>query len=569
MCYNGVMAIVTPSTDLILLKCPLEIDQQNQLTFNSYSEQETYFRSLPKIEVTNFTYQRKDGTIRFPAVYEDIRNYNYCMYKNVAYGNKWFYCFIEKMEYANDNVTQIKLVTDVWQTWQLSLTFKQSFVEREHVTNDSIGAHTLDEGLTTGEYIINGFTNKTICAPEAAGAYIVLSVTESPKYKDGTPLTSEFVSRVYNGIVQGTYLYLFDYNNTGVASLAQFIKWYDANKNGSAICSIYAVPKTIYPAGSITNHTINISNANTPFTATVTFHQLVYGLGATDMGTTTLSINGNLHGYVPHNNKLFCFPYNYILATNNHGVSNVYHWEDFSTPSSVTFKYNGVITEGSSVKCYPVNYKKNNTNFSGYSFGLDMQATPTFSWTNDMYLNWKAQNSWQGMGNQANNTVNTFMNQPAGGANASPTDVFGYFGSIIEEGGKYIGSAINAVKNTVSGASYKASLVPDQVNGETTGDVNFAIGRCGFTFYKMSIRAEMAAVIDSYFDMYGYKVARMKDVNIKTRTNWNYIKCVQPNILGNIPQEDMNEIKSMFTAGVTFWHNPATYLDYSQNNAIV
>jgi hypothetical protein len=85
----------------------------------------------------------------------------------------------------------------------------------------------------------------------------------------------------------------------------------------------------------------------------------------------------------------------------------------------------------------------------------------------------------------------------------------------------------------------------------------------------MSIRAEMAAVIDSYFDMYGYKVARMKDVNIKTRTNWNYIKCVQPNILGNIPQEDMNEIKSMFTAGVTFWHNPATYLDYSQNNAIV
>ena len=81
------MAIVTPSTDFLLLKCPLEVDQQNQLTFNSFEAQEQYFRSLPHIELTDFTYQRKDGTVRFPAVFEQIRNYNYVMYKNVAYGN--------------------------------------------------------------------------------------------------------------------------------------------------------------------------------------------------------------------------------------------------------------------------------------------------------------------------------------------------------------------------------------------------------------------------------------------------------------------------------------------------
>ena len=74
------MAIVTPSTDLILLQCPLEIDQQNQITFNSYDDQVAYFTTqLAKYEVTDFTYQRKDGTVRFPAVYEEIRNYNYCM----------------------------------------------------------------------------------------------------------------------------------------------------------------------------------------------------------------------------------------------------------------------------------------------------------------------------------------------------------------------------------------------------------------------------------------------------------------------------------------------------------
>ena len=123
---------------------------------------------------------------------------------------------------------------------------------------------------------------------------------------------------------------------------------------------------------------------------------------------------------------------------------------------------------------------------------------------------------------------------------------FGYLGDIAEKGASYVGTTLNAIKNTVSGASYRASLEPDQINGETTGDVNFSIGRCGFTYYKMSVRAEVARVIDNYFDMFGYKVARMKSVNIKTRTNWNYIKCNQINVVAAIPQEDLEEIKQMF-----------------------
>lgn len=563
------MAIITPSTDLILLKCPIEVDQQNQITFTSYDEQAAWFQSLPKLEVTDFTYQRKDGTVRFPAVFEDIRNYNYCMYKNVAYANKWFYCFIEKMEYANDNVTQIKLRTDVWQTWQLSLTYKQSFVEREHTTDDSIGANTLNEGINTGEFMINGVTNKTICAPDTGGAYIVLSVTQSPKYNNGTPIISDNATRMYNGLISGTYLFLFEYSAAGVNSFQKFINWFDKNDKKDAISSLYAVPKTIYPSGSMSHVTLQGSDSNNPFGATVDFYMLVMGTGATDMGTTNISINTTLNGYTPKNNKLYCYPYNYILATNNKGVSSVYHYEDFSNPSSVTFKYNGVITEGSSVKCYPLNYKKNTTNFSGYAFGIDMQATPTFSWTNDMYLNWKAANSWNGVVNQGINVSNSALldtNQSVQQYQGGP---LGMIGDFVEGVGNFFGSIISAVTNTVSGASHKASLLPDQVNGQTTGDVNFAIGRCGFTFYKMSVRYEVARVIDEYFTMFGYKVARVKHINIKTRRYWNYIKCVQPNILGDIPQADLEEIKVMFTNGVTFWHDPSKYLDYSQNNTIL
>ena len=38
------------------------------------------------------------------------------------------------------------------------------------------------------------------------------------------------------------------------------------------------------------------------------------------------------------------------------------------------------------------------------------------------------------------------------------------------------------------------------------------------------------------------------------------------NIDGNIPQEDMQELKSIFNNGVTVWHNPQYWCDYSQDN---
>ena len=147
------MAVITPQTDVYLLKVPLEINDINQLTFSNATAQHNYFNSLPKISVDNFTYQRKDGTIRYGANFDDIIQYNYVMYRNDAYSNKWFYAFITGMEYLNDNVTAISIKTDVWQTWQFDLVYKRTFVEREHVNDDTIGNHTIDEGLELDELI--------------------------------------------------------------------------------------------------------------------------------------------------------------------------------------------------------------------------------------------------------------------------------------------------------------------------------------------------------------------------------------------------------------------------------
>ena len=91
-------------------------------------------------------------------------------------------------------------------------------------------------------------------------------------------------------------------------------------------------------------------------------------------------------------------------------------------------------------------------------------------------------------------------------------------------------------------------------------------GRNGFSFYKMSIKQEYAKIIDDFFSMYGYKVNEVKIPNVTGRQNWNYVKTIDCNLLGDIPQEDMQTIKNMFDNGITLWHNKDTFLDYSQNN---
>ena len=129
---------ITPQTNLKLLKCPLSLDNKNQLTFANKTAQYNYFNSLPKLELGNFKYIRQASVIRYPEHIDNLLEYNYCMYQNDNYSNKWFYAFIINMHYVNDNMTQISIMTDVWQTWQFDISFEESFIEREmiNVIND-------------------------------------------------------------------------------------------------------------------------------------------------------------------------------------------------------------------------------------------------------------------------------------------------------------------------------------------------------------------------------------------------------------------------------------------------
>ena len=132
-----------------------------------------------------------------------------------------------------------------------------------------------------------------------------------------------------------------------------------------------------------------------------------------------------------------------------------------------------------------------------------------------------------------------------------------------------VASGIGMASNTIK-EYYQHSFTPPQAQGNTnSGDVVFSAEQMDIPYFKMSIRSEYAEIIDNYFSTYGYKVNVVKLPNVTGRTTWNYVKTIDCNLEGNIPQADIDELKKMFNAGVTFWHSTANFLNYSATNTIV
>ena len=155
-----------PNTAVHLCNVPLNINQKNQ--FVAYTNSTTgsvwnngtgtgsqyeWFANHITHTFTDFTYQRKDNIIRIPInaeiLYAD--GSNYVMYQNKHYGSKWFYCFIELIEFVNENCTHLHIKTDVFQTWFFEM-YKNNhmdinYIVRETVLNDDLFKHTLPENI--------------------------------------------------------------------------------------------------------------------------------------------------------------------------------------------------------------------------------------------------------------------------------------------------------------------------------------------------------------------------------------------------------------------------------------
>lgn len=399
---NGVVnSQFTPQSTIYLLK-GLEIDAMNNTFWGAFDTPEKQFNffmdNYDHIEFNDYTYQRKDGTVVVTGSYDDLRLYNYLIYRNGNVGNKskYIYCFITSLGYLNENATSITFETDVIQTWRFEIerNFLPSFIAYEHRPqwykdtsiddNQRPCINTQPENLEIGTDLVSDkqyfmrITNNT--------SYAIIAMTSDLNGSDS------YTFGVLGSPSQLNY-YVIPFNTlTGLD-----IKTINIDGQATTISGLSeimdAIRKDEKLVGKCVSITINNSlcgityNNNIPnfkskyyvkhdydkFSAiSVSLSTYNSMISNNDTDYITYNLNGSIDSFIGYNRftKLYTYPYSYILLSDNNGTSKVFKNELWKDPRDIQFISIGC-PSSSKINIIPKNYKVNNDNTHSSLINLD------------------------------------------------------------------------------------------------------------------------------------------------------------------------------------------------------
>ncbi len=533
------MAVVAPSTNVILCQnVPLDKTYKDTLTFANRQAQYNYFYSKRAFSALNCQFVKTEGAIRFPEQAEQIDTCNYLMFQNEGFGSKWYYAFIDRVEYAQTGMSRIWFTLDVMQTWAFDYTVHPSMVVREHVSDDSIGANTVPEGLGYGPYKYSEFKDVTSSSADINESAVVLGVTT-----DAVRESSTMYSNVYNGVLQAVRYTSFDAGEYGAEGIADILSRYNEAGKSSAVVAMYLVPKKALknppPSGARSEYLEPQSEIPKWSISSVP------------------SYSSNIDGYTPRNNKLYTYPYYFLYLTNRNGSAQEYRYELFDGNPQFLDMYTFVGTPEH--RFSPINYGKpavSNIYGGNDDFGITSSGSPVCAWSFDAYTNYMQTNlhsiALSKLQTQVVNPMLTTLNIPNMSKNPA-TMLQGQFDSIESK-------AQWAAKENDMRA------IPPSLQGSMASpSIGYVVYSLNIYYSNVTITAEYARLIDDYFTAYGYQVNRLKVPNINTRPSWNYVQTSKAMITGSIPFGDLAIIRDNFNRGITFWHGDWVG-DYTRNN---
>lgn len=502
---------IQPNTNVrILAGVPLTSDYQNTLYFGSTYAQEQYFNSKVKYHLPELTYQKvSKGVMRVQLKTEQLYNCNYMMFQNSSFSNKWFYAFIDNVEYVNNVTSEISYTIDVIQTFLFDFRLLPSFVEREHSDRDTIGYNTVPEQLETGPYI----TTNTVF--RSASTINVYMLTTEPI--PAAPVSPTFTPSIIGGLPMPCYGYYLGQLPTFFTDLMTRLleKIAESGKNDMVI-SIFCTPVLFTSSGA-------------------------------ERTTTTFQGARRVLSKTPKNKKLYTYPYcANVLVCGGQAVELKY--ELFS--SAPTFQTNSGFGANLKVAVTPLNYAGNDFDIE---HTCSLSGFPLLPWTKDYYQNWLAQNK----ASLIYSTVKDVVNIGSAIYSKDPTKIAGAAGNV------------NNIANTLINV-YQHSIIPDTMAGSAdAADSLIVSGRQGVYNYCRSIRPEYVDIIDRFFTVYGYATHKVKIPNTAVRPEFTYTKTKGCNLTADIPHEYSEQIKRVFDNGVTFWKNPEHVGNYDVDNTVV
>lgn len=545
------MAIRTGKV-IIAKNIKLDKDYNDVLTY-SESEMLNLVTQNKIADATNCSFiEVGKNIIDTPFSYGDSLKSNYIALQNPNYSNKWFFGFVNKVEYINNLTTRIHYTIDEFSTWYDYWTKEDCYIIREHVNNDTIGLHTVPENLEIGEHIEKPLTSSEIIDWEGltGTCQVVLGLSQPPYGIENIPAVTGGY-HMYGGVYSALYYITFPSSN----DCTKFINDIQSEITSDIIVTAFMVPQKL----------LNNVTYITPSGKNFQIGYITSYNGTINLNTLYLSKPTSLDGYVPRNNKLFTSPFCYLMLSNSTGENQIYKYELFKS-NNCGFSIDGIISVGCSIKAYPLNYNYSTTpSYSDkhISRSTNMAKLPTCSWKNDAYTNWITANSVD-LGLGIGSGIGAMI--LGGSMIASGVGTVPGAGLMI--------SGFNSIFNSVK-ADYQASLIPDSVKGGSNqGDIVFATNSTLLPT-QFTIKAEYARIVDDYFQKYGYKINRIKSPNLTGRTNYNYVLIGTGENIGYptgnkyVPAESMEIINNIFRRGVTLWHNHANLGDYSVTNNIV
>lgn len=504
----------------VLKGAPCDDTYTDVIKFGGAGAQAAYFSSLAKYTFTNCSYQRVNNSVaaprsplscRIPTVADNVYDCNYIMFQNQAFGSKWFYAFIRRMNYISPDCTEIEYEIDSYQTYQFDYTVKPSLVEREHSATDIFGENFEAEPVSVDRYV----------ALSKQGKYFTVSPARVVASTDSAGL---------------------------VADPAYIGNWLCGAK-------VYEVPsmpnvseiKSILSEFASEGHIENVVDI-------VQMLAIPEGITKVNLGSPAAEINfsgnGNIDNYTPHNKKLLQYPFVYYEVNNKSNASEIFKPELFLGDVEFEIVENKGLPNTATLSA--PNYAQAD------NILIDTPDLPPTMWTGN-YVQAKLQNYgraggstwvWSWLANTSANVIAPGQQESREHYAAKGINDF------IQQGIDFY----NNVQDIVQSAT--------PMNGRgAAGQYNLQHNKVGFYFIKWGITAQNAKCIDDFFDMYGYAVNRVKVPNEVSRESWNYVKTNNVIINGSMPVQDTTVIKAMYNRGVRFWHT-ADVGNYSLSNDI-
>lgn len=537
---------IEPNTIIkILHGCPLDNSYQHTIYFANEAEQTEYFASLSKFTLDRQQYQRvTDGVMRVQLPVGSLYDCNYLMFRNTSFSNRWFFAFITDVEYISNVQTQIHYELDAMQTWFFDYELLPSYVEREHAMTDVPGDNIVAEDVTSPICTISSVVESEI-RRGAIGLLISARPTEEKDESGKTIYEAATSIDDKTNLMFPCTLALMGTLTALQSALDQYLR----DGQMDAVMGVYPI---------LQDKTISLSRPTA------------------------------LDGYTPQNKKLLTgqyVKYSFELAGNKLDVS-----PDIVPNPVLTSKPLGVANWDSPLNCglYTMFLQNYGAAQNVTSMHLEV-SIPIIQWAYNQYANSTALQSVATSimlaraedtryTRQRTSMIDTFastaefvpqavsaLTSRRGAGGASAVSSFGRAYESAAIAGQY-NRGIDPISEQL--ARHSASLQAPATGGSVQTNGLLGKNQLYVSGYVWTIKSSEAKRIDEYFTRYGYKTLSVKTPNRNGRPHWNYVKLVQTDLKGSLPNYATDIIRGIYERGITFWKHGDEVGNYSLDNSI-